>query len=58
MAATDCSMAGFRAAWRAEEAFRQELALAVVLLPVALWLGQTMSQRALLIESCLLVLFT
>jgi diacylglycerol kinase (ATP) len=56
IAATGFSMAGFRAAWRAEEAFRQEVLLVMILAPIALWLGQTFLQRALLIASCLLVL--
>lgn len=56
IAATACSASGFRAAWRHEEAFRQEVALALVLAPVAMWLGQTMLQRALLLGSCVLVL--
>lgn len=50
------SCAGFRAAWSGEEAFRQEVLLSALLLPVALWLGETMSQRMLLIGSLLLVL--
>jgi diacylglycerol kinase (ATP) len=49
-------MGGFRAAWRGEEAFRQEVMLAAVLVPAAIWLGQTMLQRALLVGTCLLVL--
>lgn len=56
VAATGFSIAGFRSAWRGEEAFRQEVVLAVLLLPAALWLGQTMLQRALLVGSCLVVL--
>ena len=56
MAATTFSAAGFRAAWRGEEAFRQEVVLAAILMPAALWLGQTMLQRAILIGTCLLVL--
>jgi diacylglycerol kinase (ATP) len=55
VAATGFSIAGLRAAWR-EAAFRQEVLLTAVLLPAALWLGQTILQRALLIASCLLVL--
>jgi diacylglycerol kinase (ATP) len=54
--ATFFSMAGFRAAWRDEAAFRQEALLCVVLVPTAVWLGQTAVERALLIGSCLLVL--
>lgn len=56
VAATGFSAAGFRAAWRGEEAFRQEVVLAIALVPAALWLGQTMLQRALLVGTCLLVL--
>jgi diacylglycerol kinase (ATP) len=50
------SAAGLRAAWRHEEAFRQELILTALLAPLALWLGQTALQRVLLIGSCVLVL--
>lgn len=56
VAATGYSAAGLRAAWRHEEAFRQEVALVLVLLPVALWLGQSGLERALLVGSCLLVI--
>ncbi|MDT8383676.1 MAG: diacylglycerol kinase [Gammaproteobacteria bacterium] len=50
------SWAGLRAAFRHEAAFRQELALCCLLIPLGLWLGQTGSERALLIGSLLLVL--
>ena len=50
------SAQGFSHAWRHEAAFRQELALAVLLTPVALWLGQTIVERAALIALLLLVL--
>lgn len=56
IAATGFSAAGIAAAWRNEAAFREELVLTIALLPVALWLGETMTQRALLIGSCLLLL--
>lgn len=52
--ATVYSWLGLSAAWKNESAFRQELVLAVVLLPLAIWLGQTALERALLI-ACLLV---
>ncbi|MBF0162324.1 MAG: diacylglycerol kinase [Magnetococcales bacterium] len=52
------SMAGLRAAWQQEAAFRQELLLTVLLLPVVFWLGENASQRALLLASLLLVLVT
>lgn len=56
LAATGYSLAGLRAAWRHEAAFRQEVVLALVLAPLAFWLGQTSLQRLLLLGSCLLVL--
>lgn len=56
IAAAGFSLSGLRAAWRSEEAFRQEVLLAAVLAPLAVWLGQTMVQRALLVGVCLLVL--
>ena len=50
------SWAGLRAAFRHEAAFRQELALCVVLIPLGLWLGEDGVARALLVGSLLLVL--
>lgn len=50
------SMKGLKAAITHEEAFRLELMAMVVLLPLALWLGQGGVERALLIGSLLLVL--
>jgi len=50
------SAAGLKAAWRGENAFRQELALLVVLAPLGLWLGRDGVERALLLGSLLLVL--
>ena len=50
------SAQGLKLAFRHEAAFRQEIALVVVLLPIAAWLGQTAVEHALLIGSCLLVL--
>jgi len=49
-----CSVLGFKAAYRHEEAFRQELLLCAVLIPLGLWLGNTGPERALLV-GCLLV---
>jgi diacylglycerol kinase (ATP) len=54
--ATRYSLAGLRAAIANEAAFRQELALFVVLAPLGLWLGRTGIERALLLGSLLLVL--
>ncbi len=49
------SLAGLRAGWT-ETAFRQEALVAIVLLPLALWLGQNWLERAALVGSVLLVL--
>ena len=54
--ATRFSAQGIAAAWKNEAAFRQELLLVVVLLPAALWLGQTALQRAVLIVTLFIVL--
>ncbi|MCW8848200.1 MAG: diacylglycerol kinase [Sedimenticola sp.] len=50
------SIAGFKACFQHEAAFRQELFGLVVLLPLALYLGQSGVERALLAGSLLLVL--
>ena len=54
--ATGYSLQGLRSAWRHETAFRQELVVAVVLFPLALWLGQTAIEKLLLVTSLLLTL--
>lgn len=50
------SLQGLRSAFRTESAFRQECALAVVLLPISLWLGTTWVETALLAGSVMLLL--
>jgi diacylglycerol kinase (ATP) len=50
------SLAGFRAALEHEDAFRQELLLAAVLIPLALFLPVGALGKALLVASVLLVL--
>lgn len=50
------SMQGMGTAVRTESAFRQEAALALVMLPAAFWLGRTWIEVALLAGSVLLVL--
>jgi len=47
---------GLRAAWRHEDAFRQEMILAAVLVPSALLLPVTLVERILLIAVVMLVL--
>ncbi len=54
--AMTCSRTGIATAFRNEAAFRQELYLCVVLLPLALWLGHTNVERALMVGSLLVVL--
>lgn len=54
--ATRFSAQGLAQAWRHEAAFRQELVLAIIMVPAALWLGQSTLERALLIAVLLLVL--
>ena len=50
------SINGFGSAFRHEEAFRQEVLLAAVLIPLALWLEADGIGRALLVTSVLAVL--
>ena len=50
------SWRGFIGAFREEAAFRQELTLAIVVIPAGLWLGKTGIERALLVAPMLLVL--
>jgi diacylglycerol kinase (ATP) len=54
--ATRYSWAGLKTSWCNEQAFRQESLLCLCLIPVALWLGQTGLERALLISSLLLIM--
>lgn len=54
--ATGHSIAGFRAAYRHESAFRQEFWLAVLMIPAAFWLGRTWVEVALLAGTVLVVL--
>ncbi len=50
------SLDGFKAAWRHEDAFRQEVILTLVLIPLAFVLADAALERALMIASVLLVL--
>ena len=54
--ATGYSLAGLRAAYTGESAFRQEVWLLVIATPLAFWLGQGWVQTALLLGSLMLVL--
>lgn len=50
------SMDGMVSAYRSESAFRQELWLAAVLIPLAFWVGQTWIETALLAGSVVMVM--
>ena len=54
--ATIFSLAGLRAAWQHEAAFREELILVVVLVPTSFWLGNNAIEYVLLIGSLMIVL--
>jgi diacylglycerol kinase (ATP) len=54
--ATRYSIDGLRAAWAHEDAFRQELVLAAIMIPVALWLPVTLPEKILLVGVVVLVL--
>ena len=50
------SMHGLRAAYKHEDAFRQEIRLSIILIPLALWLPATQIGKLMMIASILLVL--
>ncbi len=50
------SLAGFRAAYKHEDAFRQEVLLAAILIPLAVWMPVEYFGKALMISSVLLVI--
>lgn len=52
------SMAGLSSAWKNEAAFRQEVIIALFLLPAAFWLGDSTLHRSVLIISVFIVLIT
>jgi diacylglycerol kinase (ATP) len=50
------SFSGLRAAYQQESAFRQELILALVFVPLGVWIGRTGVERVLLVGSIFVVL--
>lgn len=56
VSAAKFSMAGFKAAYVSEAAFRQEIWLAIVLIPLAFWVGDTALEIGLLIVSVLFLM--
>ncbi|NWN83099.1 MAG: diacylglycerol kinase [Halomonas sp.] len=53
---TRYSLKGLKAAWRHEAAFRQELILFFLLLPLVVWVGDGPVEWVLLLGSCAIVL--
>ena len=51
IAAFGNSWAGMKVCWRKEEAFRQEILVLLLALPLGLWLGESAVERILLIGS-------
>jgi diacylglycerol kinase (ATP) len=56
ISATRYSWQGLSACWRMEAAFRQEALLALLLVPLGIYLGDSGTEKALLVATCLLVL--
>ncbi|MBS0378006.1 MAG: diacylglycerol kinase [Proteobacteria bacterium] len=54
--AFNSSWLGLKGAFREEAAFRQELALAVLVIPLGLWLGHGAIERVLLIAPVFIIL--
>jgi len=52
------SMKGFRACYKHEEAFRQEVYASIVVIPLGIWLGETGLERAVLVGSWMIVPLT
>ncbi len=52
------SVKGFRATWKHEEAFRQEVILAVILLPLSFYVAVNATQLAILLLTLFIVLIT
>ncbi len=50
------SFCGLKAAFKNEAAFRQEVILVVILMPIGYWLGENTTEKAILIAALLLVL--
>ena len=50
------SWKGFKSTWKHEAAFRQEVILFSLMSPLVFWLGETASERAILIAVLLIVL--
>jgi diacylglycerol kinase (ATP) len=49
------SMAGFKAAWKNEAAFRQEIIAGIIVVPAGFFIGATGTQKAILILSYFII---
>ena len=49
---------GLKSAWKNELAFRAEAVVAIIMIPLGIWLGRSPVEQALLIASILLILLT
>lgn len=52
------SMAGLFSTFKQEAAFRQEVALFTLMIPLSFWIGDNAIEKALLIGSCFIVMIT
>lgn len=52
------TFAGLETAWKNELAFRGEVVVAIIMVPLGIWLGRSGVEQALLIASILLILLT
>jgi len=52
------TFAGLKTAWKNELAFRGEVVVAIIMVPLGLWLGRSAVEKALLTASILLILLT
>jgi len=50
------SVSGFKACFKTEEAFQQEVFLALIMVPLAFWLGDSAIEQLILIGSVFLVI--
>ena len=56
ISAAGYSWKGFKSTWKHEAAFRQEVVLFTLMTPLAFWIGETASERVILIAVLLIVL--
>lgn len=56
IAAAGYSIKGFKAAWKHEAAFRQEILICIILLPLSFYIGKDFTQVSILIGTLALLL--